>query len=305
MPRFRHSHSLVDIFAALIITCALMGAAITLGASSSDAQVRGKIPIGHLRGYALQIVQEDFAARRPMMYCMPLVISAVTFVEDAIQPNSVFLGVDSLVRADSVRIDSVMVPRPNGQGHIVVRHESSVCPKNSIPKGHLHFAGCGPSERDYLELLLDRDEWRFIYCGAPRFYWGFEAEAATAQLRPKRRASARVAPGRSDLPYDPRRDIFAGILGAGLVANSIWRIDVDVGGYKRPNWDRSTISHVGAGALLESFGHSFKVSAPWRVGLVCATSVLFEFTQGYPDPADAGAGCAGALFSAGLRRLLQ
>jgi hypothetical protein len=100
------------------------------------------------------------------------------------------------------------------------------------------------------------------------------------------------------------RDLFYTVLGAGVYANAVWHIDVDVYRGPRPLVDQYTGYHFTAGVTLEQLGYVMRVPARWRLPGVCVTAELFEYTQGQVDHIDAAFSCAGALLSAAARRLL-
>lgn len=98
--------------------------------------------------------------------------------------------------------------------------------------------------------------------------------------------------------------VYAGALAGAVALNAGTGWISDPGGYEK-RFDQWTVFHVTAGAALEGVGESMRVPSGWRLLAVCGALGGWEVTKNYTDWRDPVAGCAGALLSAGLRRLVR
>jgi uncharacterized protein YfiM (DUF2279 family) len=92
---------------------------------------------------------------------------------------------------------------------------------------------------------------------------------------------------------------FGGALATALVANTIWNIDRDPGGYPDTWKTPDKLNHMNQGYFLSTAGMAMGVRPWWAAGLTCAAAAGFEVTQGYISSKDIIAGCAGAAAASG------
>lgn len=99
---------------------------------------------------------------------------------------------------------------------------------------------------------------------------------------------------------------YAGALAAGVVANAVFGIDRDAGGYSHESWTSpDKWQHFSVAAFLVDRAAQMRVPLRWAVPLTCAAAVGFEYSQGHVSAPDAVVGCSGAAFAGAFRWIVR
>lgn len=98
--------------------------------------------------------------------------------------------------------------------------------------------------------------------------------------------------------------LFAGLSALALLANRVFKIDTDAGGYPDVWYPAKQAKHFAAAFAIACLAVLLGVPWPWALGITVADGVLFEVTQGFVNRHDIYADCIGALLGTGLGVLL-
>lgn len=91
--------------------------------------------------------------------------------------------------------------------------------------------------------------------------------------------------------------VYAGVLSIGLVANGVFRYDVDGGNYPNSWYTEKVAAHFGLSSMLTFAAINTRVN-PWIAAcMTCGAGVAYEFTQGYINGKDIVANCSGAFLT--------
>lgn len=102
-----------------------------------------------------------------------------------------------------------------------------------------------------------------------------------------------------------RTATFGGALGAGVLANAIWKFDRDAGGYHDSAHGIDKVAHALASYVIEDACEDVGAHPLACLGMTIGTGVAFEFSQGYVSRWDIRFDALGASASWALRRVFR
>jgi hypothetical protein len=153
--------------------------------------------------------------------------------------------------------------------------------------------GCAPTSADYLDLLRTRAPYAALHCEGRQLRFFFPAQfidASGAWSIERRPPVERDALQRRRLGSGT----FTGLLFTGVLANGVFGIDRDAGGYI-DEWTLDKYTHGLAAGVLTFGAMTAGVPSTYAALGICAAGAAFEVTQGYVSNRDIVADCGGAL----------